>query len=172
MTPPYEKTATMNFRVGEDVPKMLGQLAEAAGLTKTDYITTVIRAAYKQRFPKKASAFETPAEQLERDLLAQDPRQERYRRDLDAAFAEATGDDGPLVAPMNHALRARNRFDAIMGSERGVAVEAEWTALKAVRHFQQEASRQTEAAAVKAMLALAAYYDEECGAPKATKAAR
>jgi hypothetical protein len=80
MTPPTaEKTATLNFRVSEDIPEMLRELAEDASVSMTDYVTALIRTSYRTRFPDKASRHETPLERLERQLLLQAPRQNRAR---------------------------------------------------------------------------------------------
>lgn len=159
-----EKGTTLNFRVSEDVAEMLRQLAEGAGLTMTDFVVTFVRATYKHKFPDKAHAYETPAERFEQEILSlgETRRQDRYRADLDKALREEVAGHGPLVAPLVHASKGRKRFDEVMGPVRRVlAVEAEWMALKAVRQFEQQASRQTEAAAIKAVIALAAFYDDQ-----------
>jgi uncharacterized protein (DUF1778 family) len=70
MTPPKEKSATLNFRVDEHVPEMLKQLAELAGMSMTDYVTTFIRATYRAQFPDRANAFETPAERFARQIMS------------------------------------------------------------------------------------------------------
>jgi antitoxin component of RelBE/YafQ-DinJ toxin-antitoxin module len=69
MTPPSEKTSSLNFRVDAEVPEMLRQLAEQAGLSMTEYVVTFVRASYKVKFPTKAHAYETAAEKFERELL-------------------------------------------------------------------------------------------------------
>jgi len=80
MTPTPEKTATLNFRVSEHVSEMLRQLAEDAGLSLTEYVTTFIRAQYKRTFPEKASAYETAAERFERQIITGQPRETQDQR--------------------------------------------------------------------------------------------
>ena len=70
MAPSAEKTATLNFRVSEGVSEMLRQLAEDAGISMTDYVSTFIRTKYRQKFPKKAHAYETAHERLVREILS------------------------------------------------------------------------------------------------------
>ena len=88
-------------------------------------------------------------------------RQDRYRGKLDAALhAEAPGN--PIHVALRGALKVRHVFDHIVGARRALAVEAEWEALKAVRHAQQVPSQQTQAAAANAARALADFYERQC----------
>lgn len=159
MAPPAERSATLNFRTSEDVPVMLKELAESAGVSMTDYVVTLIRAQYKLAFPEKAHAFETPAERLERQMLSpqESRRQERYRAELDAArdHEDAGSKVGSALMSM---MAARGAFDSFSGSDWTIAVEMEWEALKAVRHFQQERSKQTEAVAIRSVKTLTGFY--------------
>jgi hypothetical protein len=94
MTPPLppEKTAALSFRVTDEIPEMLRELADDASVSMTDYVTALIRTAYRHRFPAKASAHETPIERLERQLFSQTSRQGKpqgRKRGNDLALLEA-----------------------------------------------------------------------------------
>src|ERR1700733_12895251 len=151
MTPAGDKTTTLNFRVEAEVPEMLRQLAESAGLSMTEYVVKLIRAMHREEFPDRAREYETAAEKLDRQLLGR--RQDRYRAELDAAFEGSEAPGTPVHVALRRAARVRADFDNAVGSGRTIAVDAEWSALKAFRHFEQEASRKTEEAAARALQA-------------------
>ncbi len=152
-----EGPSTLTFRVDPDVPEMLKKLAKEAGVSMTEYATILIRAMYRERFPGGAEDALTPAERLERQLLGN--RQDRYRGEIDAAFERSEEPGTPVHVALRRNLRMRPIFDGAVGSGRTIAVEAEWSALRALRHFQQEPGRRTEEAAARAIEALTGFYE-------------
>jgi hypothetical protein len=64
------KTTSLNFRTDPHVAAMLRRLAEATGISMTDYIETFIRASFRAQYPREAAAYETPAERYARTVVA------------------------------------------------------------------------------------------------------
>jgi len=159
MVPPTEKTATLNFRTSDDVVEMLKQLAESAGMNMTEFVETVIRVQYRQAFPEKAHAYETAAERLERQLLSltHTSRQAQYRAELDAAW-EDEKPGSKVKAALRSMMATRGTFDVGCGSDRTIAVGAEEEALRCVRAYRQQPTRQTEEIALRELNALSNFY--------------